>query len=118
MLMYWKSTWRYLIFSVKSQFKKMECESDDGLDTALKKYESVLENKMHKILWDFQIQTDYPILARRPEDLVFIDKKIICNLVDFDLPVDYRLTIKETKSWTNTWILPESWKFCVTRGLR
>ena len=27
------------------------------------KPESVLENETHKILWDFQIQTDHPISA-------------------------------------------------------
>ena len=34
--------------------------------------ESVLKNKTHKPLWDFEIQTDYLILARRP-DLVIIN---------------------------------------------
>ena len=29
--------------------------------------ESVLENEMHKILLDFEKQTDYPISARRPD---------------------------------------------------
>ena len=29
--------------------------------------ESVLEIEMHKILWDFEIQTDQLISARRPE---------------------------------------------------
>ena len=29
--------------------------------------ESVLENKMHRILWDFQIQRDHLISARRPD---------------------------------------------------
>ena len=38
------------------------------------KPESVLENEMHKILWDFAIKTDHPIPARRP-DLVLINKK-------------------------------------------
>ena len=28
--------------------------------------ESVLENKTHKILWDFETQTDYQILTRKP----------------------------------------------------
>ena len=37
------------------------------------KPESVLENEMHKILWDFGIQMDRPILVNRP-DLVLIDK--------------------------------------------
>ena len=36
--------------------------------------DSILENEMHKILWDFEMQTDHQILARRP-DLVRINKK-------------------------------------------
>ena len=36
--------------------------------------ESVLENETHKILCDFQIQTDHLISARRP-DLMIINKK-------------------------------------------
>ena len=35
--------------------------------------ESVLENEMHKILWNFGIQTDHQIPARKP-DLVIINK--------------------------------------------
>ena len=35
--------------------------------------DSVLENEMHKILWDFEIQTDHIIFARRP-DLVIVNK--------------------------------------------
>ena len=34
----------------------------------------VLENNTHKLLWDFDIQTDYLISARRP-DLIIINKK-------------------------------------------
>ena len=30
------------------------------------KPESVLENKTHKLLWDFEIQTDHLISARQP----------------------------------------------------
>ena len=30
------------------------------------KPESVLENKIYKILWDFEIQTDHQIPARKP----------------------------------------------------
>ena len=37
--------------------------------------ESALENEMHKILWDFKIQTDHLISTRRP-DLVIIKKTI------------------------------------------
>ena len=35
---------------------------------------SVLENGTHKLLWDFDIQTDHLISARRP-DLIIINKK-------------------------------------------
>ena len=38
------------------------------------KPESVLENERHKLLLDFEIQTDYPISDRQP-DLVIIKKK-------------------------------------------
>ena len=34
----------------------------------------VLENDTHKLLWDFNIQTDHLIPARRP-DLIIINKK-------------------------------------------
>ena len=34
----------------------------------------VLENDTHKLLWDFDIQTDHLISARRP-DLIIINKK-------------------------------------------
>ena len=36
--------------------------------------ESFLENETYKIHWDFEIQTDYPLLARRP-DLVIVKEK-------------------------------------------
>ena len=36
--------------------------------------ESILENEMHKILWDFEIQTDHLILARRPDQEI-VDKE-------------------------------------------
>ena len=38
------------------------------------KLESILANKMHKFLWDFKIQMDHLILARRA-DLLMINKK-------------------------------------------
>ena len=42
----------------------------------MQKPESVLLNEMHKVLWDFEIQTDHLISTRWP-DLVIINKKII-----------------------------------------
>ena len=61
------------------------------------KPESVLENETHKILWDFEIKTDHLIPARRP-DLVLINKKErTCQLVDFAVPADHRVKLKENE---------------------
>ena len=58
----------------------------------------VLENDTHKLLWDFDIQTDHIILARRP-DLIIIKKKKkrkkICKIVDFVVPADHRIKLKQ-----------------------
>ena len=32
--------------------------------------ESILENETHEVLWDFEIQTDYLILAKRPDLMI------------------------------------------------
>ena len=57
--------------------------------------ESVLENEDYKILWDFSIQTDHVIEARRP-DLVLVDKKErSCEIIDFAVPGDSRIEEKE-----------------------
>ena len=47
---------------------------DHTIKLYMHKPESVLENEMNTILWDFDIQTDHLIPARRP-DLVLIDEK-------------------------------------------
>ena len=55
----------------------------------------VLQNDSHKLLWDFNIQTDPPIPARRP-DLIIIDKKKrTCKIVDFAVSADHRIKLKE-----------------------
>ena len=57
--------------------------------------EKVLENEDYKILWDFSIQIDHVIEARRP-DLVVVDKKErICKIIDFAVPGDSSLEEKE-----------------------
>ena len=55
-----------------------------------------LENDTHKLLWDFNIQTDLLIVAKRP-DLILINKKGkgICKIVDFAVPADHRIKPKE-----------------------
>ena len=63
----------------------------------------VLENDSHKLLWDFNIQTDHLIPARRP-DLIIINnkkkkkkkkRKRICKIVVFAVPADNRINLKE-----------------------
>ena len=62
--------------------------------------ESVLKNEMHKLHWDFKIQTDHQISARRP-DLEMINKqkkkkmKRTCRIMDFSVPADLRIKLKE-----------------------
>ena len=46
-------------------------------------------NNTHKLLWDLDIQTDLLISARRP-DLIKI-----CKIVDFAVPADHRIKLKE-----------------------
>ena len=59
------------------------------------KPESVMENDMVKILWDFNIQTDHIIQHRRP-DIVVVDKSNRkCQIVDIAVPGDRRVAQKE-----------------------
>ena len=54
---------------------------------------------MHKIIWDFVIQTDHQISARQP-DLVIVNKKTkrrTCQIVDFAVPADHRIKLKENE---------------------
>ena len=56
---------------------------------------SVLENDTHKFLWDFDIQRDYLISARRLDPIIINKKKRICKIVDFAVPADHRINLKE-----------------------
>ena len=59
--------------------------------------EPVLENDTHKLQWDFDIQTDHLISVRRA-DLIIINKKRkmkFCKIVDFAVPADHRMKLKE-----------------------
>ena len=57
----------------------------------------VLENDSHKLLWDFNIQTDHQIPARRPDLLIINKRKGICKIVDFAVPADHRINLKESE---------------------
>ena len=57
----------------------------------------VRENDTHKLLWDFNIQTNHLILARR-QDLIIINKRNrICKIVEFAVPTDHRINLKESE---------------------
>ena len=58
----------------------------------------VLENDTHKLLWDFDIETNHLISARRPH-LIIINKKKkkICKVVVFAVPADHRIKLKESE---------------------
>ena len=57
----------------------------------------VLENVSHKLLWDFNIQTDHLILVRRPDLIIINKKKRICKIVDFAVPAYLRINLKESE---------------------
>ena len=72
-----------------------KCNFETGDKWYEREPESVLENEDYKILWDFSIQTDHVIEARRT-DLVVVDKKERgCKIIDFAVPRDSRIEEKE-----------------------
>ena len=79
----------------------------------------VLENETRKHLWDFNIQTDHQIPARRP-DLIMINKKKkrTCKIVDFAVPADHRINLKECekkyKYFDLARVLKKLWNMKVT----
>ena len=56
---------------------------------------SVLENNTHKLLWDFDIHTDHLISAKRPDLIIINKKKRTCKIVNFAVPADHRIKLKE-----------------------
>ena len=62
---------------------------------------SVIENDTHKLPWDFDWQTDHLISARRP-DIIIINnnnnKKRTCKIVDFAVPADHWIKLKESEN--------------------
>ena len=55
----------------------------------------VLENDLHKFLWDYNIQTNHLIPARRPDLIMIIKKERICKIVDFAVPANHKINRKE-----------------------
>ena len=61
------------------------------------KLESILENEIIKILWDFEIHTDHLIPARKLSLVLIKRKKRTYHQVDFAILVNHRLKVKESK---------------------
>ena len=61
------------------------------------KPEAVLESGMHEFLWDFEVQIDHWILAKRPDLVLINKKKRTCHIKDFVVPVNYEVKVKEDK---------------------
>ena len=58
---------------------------------------SVLENYTHKLLWDFDIQTDHLISARRPDLIIINKKQRTCKIVNFAVLADHGIKLKESE---------------------
>ena len=57
--------------------------------------ECVLENGIHKLTWNFDIQADTIISARRPDFMIY-KKERTCRIVDFAVPAYHRVKLKES----------------------
>ena len=58
---------------------------------------SVQKNETLKLHKDFEIQTDHLISARRPDLETVNKKKRRCRILDFAVPADDRVKLKESK---------------------
>ena len=78
----------------------------------------VLENDTHKLLWDFDIHTDHLIPARRLDLIIINKKKRTWKIVDFAVPADHRIKLKESEKKDKyldlAWELKNLWNMQVT----
>ena len=58
---------------------------------------SVIENLTHKLLWDVDIQTDHLMSSTKKKKKKKKEKKRTCKIVDFAVPADYRIKLKESE---------------------
>ena len=57
----------------------------------------VLENSTHKLLRDFDIYTDHRISTRRLDLIIINIEKRTCKIVDFAVPADHRIKLKDSE---------------------
>ena len=78
----------------------------------------VLENDTHKLSWNFDIQTNHLISARRPDLIIINKKKSLYKIFAFAVPADHRIKLKEyekkDKNLDLTKKLTKLWKMNVT----
>ena len=55
----------------------------------------VLEYNTHKLQWDFDIHTDHLISARSPDLMIIHQEKSILKIVNFAVPGDLRIKLRE-----------------------
>ena len=72
--------------------------------------ESVLENKTHKLPWDFEIQNGSLNLGQMTRSYKNQQKKRKCRIVDVIVPADHRERLKECERRISTSILQGNWK--------
>ena len=56
----------------------------------------VLEKDTYKLLWDFHIKIDNLNLAGRPDLIIINKKKRSWKIVDFAVPADHRIKLRES----------------------
>ena len=59
--------------------------------------ESVLVNETHKLLKSYEIQMDYLISVRRPHHMKINKKERTCRIVDFAVPADHIVKLKDSE---------------------
>ena len=69
-----------------------------------------------QLLWDFEVQTDHHIEARRPNQRIDKEKKT-CQIVDFAIPGDHRVEMREREKGRNIKIWQENYKYYGIRKL-
>ena len=59
--------------------------------------ESDPKKETHKLLRSFEIQVDHLISARRPDLIIINNEKRTCKIVDFVVPANHRVKLKESE---------------------
>ena len=72
--------------------------------------ESVLVIETHKLLLDSEIQMDHLISARRPDVILINKKDKTCRIVNFAVPADNRVKLKECEKRDEYFDLPRELK--------